>query len=89
MWGNGELTWEGLGLPSFLLPAPFPFLPVPKGLVMDVEGLKSYRAYVLRDSVAEDLGIVYGENKDEAMEAAENLAEVTGGGFTAVGVMRE
>ena len=88
MFGNGELTWESLGVPDFLLPAPFPFLPIPKGLAMGVEGLRSYRAYVLRDSTVEDLGTVYGEDKEDAEEAAENLALVSGT-FNAVGVIRE
>jgi len=85
----GKLTWESLGVPGFLLPAPFPFLPIPKGLAMEVEGLRSYRAYVLRDSTIEDLGTVYGADREEAMESAENLAAVTGGTFDAVGVVRE
>ena len=85
---NGELTWESLGVPEFLLPAPFPFLPIPKGLVVEMEGLRSYRAYVLRNSTVEDLGTVYGEDREEAMEAAENRA-ATMGTFDAVGVIRE
>ena len=83
-----ELTWESLGVPDFLLPAPFPFLPIPKGLAMEMEGLRNYRAYVLRNSTVEDLGTVYGEDREEAMEAAENLA-ATMGTFDAVGVTRE
>lgn len=83
----GELTWESLGVPEFLLPAPFPFLPIPKGLAMELEGLKSYRAYVLRDSTVEDLGTVYGADREEAIESAENLAS-TKGTFDAVGVIR-
>jgi len=85
---NGKLTWESLGVPDFLLPAPFPFLPIPKGLAMEMEGLRSYRAYVLRDSTVEDLGTVYGKDREEAIEAAENLA-ATLGTFDAVGVIRE
>jgi len=85
---NRELTWESLGVPEFLLPAPFPFLPIPKGLAMEMEGLRGYKAYVLRDSTVEDLGTVYGEDREEAMEAAEHLA-ATMGTFDAVGVIRE
>ena len=88
MFGNGELTWELLGVPEFLLPAPFPFLPIPKGLAMEMEGLRGYRAYMLKGSTVEDLGIVYGKDREEAMEAAENIAELKGT-FDAVGVVRE
>jgi len=88
MNGDIGLTWEKLGVPEFLLPAPFPYLPVPKGLVMKVEGLVPYEAYSLRGSTVEGLGTVWGEDKNEAMEAAENLALMKGP-FDAVGVMRE
>ena len=86
---NGKLTWESLGVPDFLLPAPFPFLPIPKGLAMEMEGLRSYRAYVLRDSTVEDLGTVYGRTREEAEEALENLVEIKGISFDALGVVRE
>lgn len=87
------LSWldigERLGLPDELAPLPFPLLPIPKGLVMKVEGLGRYRAWALRDSTIEELGYVYGGTKEEAEDAAENAAEVTGGPFSAIGVIRE
>ena len=83
-----EFTWEGLGIPKALLPACPPFLPIPRGLLMKVEGLDSWRAYSLNGNVMEDLGTVYGEDEDEAMEAAENVARANGG-FSAVKVVRE
>ena len=72
-----------------ILPAPFPFIPLPRFLVNRSNGLRPYKAYSLRGIEVEYLGTVYGEDKGEAIEAAENLAEVTGGGFDAVGVVRE
>ena len=88
MIGIGALTWRGLGIPEAMLPAPPPFLPLPRGLVMEVEGLDSWRAYSLNGSMMEDLGTVYGEIESEAIEAAENLARMNGL-FTAVKVVRE
>ena len=88
MLGIGLLTWRSLGVPDALLPAPPPFLPLPKGLVMKVEGLNEWRAYSLNGSMMEDLGTVYGETESEAIEAAENLARMNGG-FSAVKVVRE
>ena len=80
------MDWESFGLPSFLIPAPPPFLPVPRGLVMEVEGLSEWEAYALNGTKMESLGTVYGEDEEEAMEAAENLARVNGNGFSAVKV---
>jgi len=88
MLGIGILTWRGLGVPEGLLPAPPPFLPLPRGLVMEVEGLGSWKAYSLNGTIMEDLGTVYGETESEAIEAAENLARMNGG-FSAVKVVRE
>ena len=88
MLGIGILTWRGLGVPEALLPAPPPFLPLPKGLVMEMEGLASWKAYSLNGSIMEELGTVYGETELEAIEAAENLAR-TNGLFTAIKVVRE
>jgi len=88
MIGIGALTWRSLGVPEALLPAPPPFLPLPKGLIMGVEGLPSWRAYSLNGSMMEDLGTVYGETESEALEAAEGVAQMNGG-FSAVKVVRE
>jgi len=83
------MNWIDLGLPSFLIPAPPPFLPIPRGLVMKVEGLDEWEAYALRGTMMESLGSVYGEDEEEAIEAAENLARVNGNGFSAVRVTRK
>lgn len=83
------MDWEDIGLPSFLVPAPPPFLPIPRGLVMRMEDLDEWEAYVLHGSSMESLGTVYGEDEDEAIEAAENLARVRGNGFSAVKVERQ
>ena len=88
MFSIGPLTWRSLGIPEALLPAPFPFLPLPKGLIMEAEGLPSWRAYSLNGSTMEDLGTVYAEVESEAIEAAENIARMNGL-FTAVKVARE
>ena len=81
------MNWTDLGLPNFLVPAPPPFLPVPRGLVMEMEGLDEWEAYALRGTTMEPLGSVYAEDEEEAIEAAENLARVNGNGFSAVKVM--
>ena len=81
-------NWGDLGLPSFLVPSPPPFLPIPRGLIMEVEGLDEWRAYGLRGTIMEDLGTVYGEDEDEALEALENQLEVTGNHFSALKVER-
>jgi len=83
-----ESLLDGIGIPDSLHPTPFPFPPLPKGLLFRFEGLKGYRAYALRNSTLEYLGMVYGEDESEAIEAAENKAEMDGGGFTAVKVAR-
>ena len=80
------MDWATLGLPSFLIPAPPPFLPVPRGLVMEVEGLSEWEAFALMGTTMQPLGSVYGEDEEEAIEAAENLARSNGNGFTAVRV---
>ena len=80
------MNWIDFGLPSFLIPAPPPFLPVPRGLVMEAEGLDEWEAYALRGTTMELLGTVYGEDEEEAIEAAENLARSNGNGFSAVEV---
>ena len=80
------MNWEDIGLLSFLIPAPPPFLPIPRGLVMETEGLDEWRAYFLSGNMMEYLGTVYGEDEAEAMEAAENLARVNGNHFSAVKV---
>ena len=82
-------NWGDLGLPSFLVPSPPPFLPIPRGLIMEVEGLDEWRAYGLRGTIMEDLGTVYGESELEAIEAGENLARTQGNSFTAIRVIRE
>jgi len=82
------VNWTEFGLPSFLIPAPPPFLPVPRGLVMEVEGLDEWKAYALRGTTMELLGTVYGDSESDAIEAAENIARVNGNGFTAVKVER-
>jgi len=89
MLGMGMITWRSLGIPEGLLPAPPPFLPVPRGLVMEVEGLDSWRAYSLNGNIMEDLGTVYGETEEEAMEALENLVRTNGKSFSALRVVRE
>jgi len=90
--GLPELPVESLlneiGIPDSLHPTPFPFPPFPKGLLFRFEGLRGYKAYVLRDSTLEYMGMVYGEDESEAIEAAENKAEMDGGRFTAVKVSR-
>jgi len=86
---TGILTWKGLGVPEELLPAPPPFLPLPKGLVMKVEGLSEWEAYALRGTTMESLGTVYGESESEAIEAGENIAEATGLRFSAIQVRRK
>ena len=83
------MDWESLGLPSFLIPAPPPFLPVPRGLVMEAEGLDEWEAYALVGTSMESLGTVYAEDEEEAIEAGENLARVNGNGFSAVKVERK
>ena len=83
------MNWEDFGLPSFLVPAPPPFLPVPRGLVMEAEGLDEWEAYALKGTTMERIGVVYGDGEIDAIEAAENLARVNGNGFTAVKVMRK
>lgn len=83
-----ESLLDELGIPDSLHPTPFPFPPFPKGLLFRFEGLKDYKAYVLRDSTLEYMGMVWGEDESEAIEAAENLAEMNGSGFTAVKVTR-
>ena len=83
-----KMHWEDIGIPSFLIPAPPPFLPVPRGLVMEVEGLDEWEAYAVRGTTMESLGTVYGEDEDEAIEAVENVARVNGNGFSAVKVER-
>jgi len=71
--GIRNFTWEGLGIPSKILPAPPPFLPVPRGLVMQIDGLEEWTVYALRPpNIMEEVGVVYGETKREAEEAAEN-----------------
>lgn len=72
--GNGP-RWEDLGIPEGMLPAPPPFLPVPRGLIRRMEGLgKSWTVQVLKaDNTMEVVGAVWGEDKEEAEEAAENL----------------
>ena len=85
---NGNFTWEGLGAPEGLIPSPPPLLPIPRAVVRFMEGLKPWKAYVLREpNVIEDIGLVWGTSKAEAEEAAENL--VGGPGVMAVGVMKE
>ena len=84
----GALTWRSLGVPEALLPAPFPFLPLPKGLIMEAEGLPSWRAYSLNGTIMEDLGTVYGDTENEAIEAAEGVARMNGL-FTAIKVVKE
>lgn len=96
MLGIGEELLDELGIPEALKPAPFPMLPLPKGIVLGAEGLRPWRAYVLHmNNVIENLGVVWGKDKDEAEEAAHNLIEVkfNSGELTgiikAVGVVRE
>ena len=80
------MNWEQFGLPSFLIPAPPPFLPVPRGLVMGMEDVDEWDAYILRGTTMESLGTVYGDSEIDAIEAAENLARSNGNGFSAVRV---
>jgi len=80
------MNWEQIGLPSFLIPAPPPFLPVPRGIVMGMENLDEWDAYILRGTSMEHLGTVYGDSELDAMEAAENIARMSGNGFSAVKV---
>ena len=82
------MNWEQIGLPSFLIPAPPPFLPIPRGLVMEIEGLDEWEAYSLRGTTMEPLGTVYGDSELDAIEAAENMARINGNGFSAVKVER-
>ena len=87
--------FEEVGIPGSLIPAPFPFLPLPKGLINEVGGLGSWRAYVLKeDNIVEDIGQVWGVSREEAEEAAENIVEVELGNtifgdIKAVGVVKE
>jgi len=83
------MNWEDLGLPSFLIPAPPPFLPVPRGLVMEVEGLDEWEAYSLRGTEVVLIGTVYAEDEMEAIEAGENIAQTTGTRFSAIQVRRK
>jgi len=84
---SGGPTWEGLGIPSAILPSPPPFLPVPRGIIRGMEGLKGWRVRVLRSpNIMEEVGMVYASSKREAEEAAMNAYE--GPGILAVEVMR-
>ena len=69
-----------------LLPAPIPFLPIPRGLIMSQEGLTAWHAYGVVGDVMEDLGLVYAESEGEALEAAN---ERGGGVFSAYKVLEE
>ncbi len=71
-------NWAELGVPSALIPSPPPFLPLPKGLLMKVEGLGSWKVQVLRPgNTLEEVGTVFAASRLEAEEAAE---ELVGGG---------
>jgi hypothetical protein len=78
-------------LPGFLspvnefLPAPPPFLPIPKKFVIDSEGLGEWKAYGVEGNELVDLGSVYGADEDEALEAAENKGK--GNGYLAFKVV--
>ena len=72
---------------DFLEPAPFPFIPLPKGLVNKLEGLSPWKAWATRGNMMEELGTVWGADENEAIEAAENIASKDGR-FTAVRVER-
>ena len=86
--GNNGFTWEGLGVPDFLIPSPFPFLPIPKEIINRLEGLSPYRVYVMRElGFLEEVGRVWAGSRDEAEEAAENLAG--GPGVMAIEVEKE
>lgn len=71
--------WRDLGIPDQLLPAPPPFLPLPKGLIMEMEGLDMWTAYAMYPpNVMEEIGTVYGASEAEALEAAEEIHGVNG-----------
>jgi len=89
MFPGVSLTWEDLGVPVDLIPAPFPFLPLPRGLVNRIEGMGSWSAYALRPgNIMESLGTVWGMDEEEALEALENLCEVEGITYSALKVER-
>ena len=76
-----------LGALEQVLPAPFPLLPLPKALINTLEGLYPWEVHVLREpNIMEARGIVWGETKTEAEEAAEAGIE-DWGGIRAVGVV--
>jgi len=53
---------------------------------MGMENLDEWDAYILRGTSMEHLGTVYGDSELDAMEAAENIARMSGNGFSAVKV---
>lgn len=63
-------AWERIGFPVKMLPAPPPFLPFPRGLIMQKEGLVSWKAYGVQGNELVLIGEVFGENEQEALEAA-------------------
>ena len=67
-----DLSWEGMGIPKKVLPAPPPFLPVPRGLIVGMEGLDEWEVYTLRGTQMQSVGTVFAETREEAEEAAEN-----------------
>lgn len=87
-----EMTWAGIGsrigLPEELEPTPFPLPPFPKWLLYKLNGLESYRAYALVNSTLEYIGMVWGKDEDEALEALENIMEVKGKPFDALEVIK-
>jgi hypothetical protein len=70
-----------------LAPAPLPFLPVPRGLIIQKEGLEEWVAYGVQGQELVDLGTVVGADEDEALEAAERAGKNAGGGFSAFQVV--
>lgn len=79
-------TWEDLGVPTQVVPAPPPFLPIPKGLVMKMEGLDTWSVLGLRGNRMEEVGKVFAEDESEAFDAADN--KYGGNGYRALKVVR-
>ena len=67
------------------LPSPPPFLPIPRKFVIDREGLQEWKAFGVEGLELVDLGSVYGEDEEEALDAAERMGK--GNGYTAFKVV--
>jgi len=64
--------------PEFWAPAPPPFLPLPRGLIMKKEGLDGWAAYGIQGNELVSLGEVFGEDEEEALEAAKEAGKGLG-----------